>query len=125
MSEQYVNLEQLPSGNLKIVLLRHKGNKAEVKRIHEEQKQNYLDLLELLEYWHDHDNYELLQNRFYKNIGASTSSPIIVQDLDIDDYGDFEDVGKVWWYPNYQVSDPIEILLKYGYVIFEKAENEK
>lgn len=122
MPEQYVNLEELPDSNLKISLLPGEENKAEVERIHKEHYNAYYgDILELLGYWCD--SYELLQKRFYENIGALTSSPIIVKDLDIDDNGDFASVEKTWWYPNYQVSDPIEILLKHGYVIFESGDN--
>ena len=121
MPEQYVNLEELPSGNLKISLLPGEENKAEVERIHKEQCNAYYgDIMAILEYWSD--CYELLQERFYEHIGALTSSPIIVKDLDIDDNGDFENVGKTWWYPDYQVSDPVEELLKHGYVIFESGE---
>jgi hypothetical protein len=53
-------------------------------------------------------------------IGALTDAPIIGEAV-INDDGDYEGFGNVWWYPDYQVSDPWEELRRRGRVIFTLA----
>lgn len=51
-----------------------------------------------------------------------TSSPIIGYDIEIDDNINYVS-GDVYWFPNYQIENPFETLLKEGSVIFILAEN--
>lgn len=57
-------------------------------------------------------------------IGALTSAPILADQLDHPDGSDHPvvpDDANVWWFPNYQISDPLETLLELGRVVFTKA----
>jgi len=60
-----------------------------------------------------------------EEIGALTDAPIFGH-VDRDDQGKVVNVGHVWWYPDYMVSDPIEELATKGTVTFVGApENAK
>ncbi len=56
-------------------------------------------------------------------IGALTDSPIFSDELDYDggDTDTVSHVGRVWWFPDYQILDPMQILLDTGEVIFTRA----
>ena len=56
-------------------------------------------------------------------IGHLTNAPIICDDASIDDDGNPISFGKTWWYPNYQILDCIEEMLKNGFVDFDIASN--
>ena len=60
-----------------------------------------------------------------ENIGALTDAPIICDDLSIDDAGTVISVGDVWWFPNYQITDPWQDLKDRGRVFFDAEENNK
>lgn len=51
-------------------------------------------------------------------IGALTNGPILADQLDPPVV---PDGANVWWFPNYQISDPLEVLLELGRVVFTKA----
>lgn len=55
-------------------------------------------------------------------IGALTDSPILSNDTTQDDRGNYTHVGNVWWFPNYQISDPAQFLKDKGFVYFQKGE---
>ena len=56
-------------------------------------------------------------------IGALTDSPILVRNDDYtgEDNGTFKvyENVRVWWFPSYQIEDPIETLREKGTVTFE------
>ena len=56
-------------------------------------------------------------------IGALTDSPIFTDELEYDggDTDTVSHVGRVWWFPDYQILDPMQILLDTGEVIFQRA----
>jgi hypothetical protein len=54
-------------------------------------------------------------------IGALTSAPIVTDDLTFSDAGAPTVRGRIWWFPNYQVEDPVETLLARGHVDFTLA----
>lgn len=58
-------------------------------------------------------------------VAALTDAPIITDDIIFADNGDVEYVGDVWWFPNYMVTDPWEVLKNKGRVYFEPEENNK
>lgn len=53
-----------------------------------------------------------------EDIGVLTNAPIIGYGVDTDDDGSLTDVLDVFWFPNYQVEDPLEILYNEGKVVF-------
>jgi hypothetical protein len=54
----------------------------------------------------------------YVRIGVLTDSPIIAEGVRRDERGEIEEIGKVWWYPNYQIESEIEEIAKAGVVEF-------
>src|SRR4051812_18821518 len=54
-------------------------------------------------------------------IGALTDAPILTDDLSVEDDGTPVVLGRVWWFPNYQVEDPAETLANEGRVVFTLA----
>lgn len=56
-----------------------------------------------------------------EDVGALTDSPIFADDVDLDDQGELRAVGDVWWYPDYQIFNPAEVLVEKGQVIFTPA----
>ena len=57
-----------------------------------------------------------------EDIGALTDAPILSDDIAYDDQGDVVSVGAVYWYPRYDVSDPVACLLTDGSVEFERVD---
>jgi hypothetical protein len=57
-----------------------------------------------------------------EDIGALTGAPILSEDLDTDDHGHVRNVGQVYWYPEYDVRDPVAQLLEHGYVEFVRGD---
>jgi hypothetical protein len=62
-----------------------------------------------------------------EDAGALTEAPIVTEDIDTEDIdtdnqGNVLHVGTVYWYPQYNVSDPVAKLLENGYVDFVRGE---
>lgn len=51
-------------------------------------------------------------------IGALTDAPIVTDEYTFTDDEKHEVTGRVWWFPNYMVEDPVETLLERGRVVF-------
>lgn len=73
---------------------------------------------------------ECLHERLYfvrpETIAALTDAPILCDDMDFsDEMGEFRPYpdAKIWWYPDYMVSDPWQKLATRGRVQFTKAES--
>lgn len=61
-----------------------------------------------------------------EQIGALTDAPIFADGIEHDPDGTLGAVGNVWWFPDYQVLDPLEVLLEKGSVRFAPSpENTK
>ena len=56
-----------------------------------------------------------------EDIGALTSAPIIGE-IEYDDHGVIAHVGKVFWFPDYMVLDPWQILAHRGRVEFSGGQ---
>ena len=54
-------------------------------------------------------------------IGALTDAPIVTDGCTWHDDGSHEVYGRVWWFPDYIVQDPIEALVDRGRVVFTAA----
>ena len=58
--------------------------------------------------------------------GALTSAPIIADDaIDATTHMEPTPGARVWWFPDYQVEDPIETLRTTGRVVFARVEVEE
>jgi hypothetical protein len=51
-------------------------------------------------------------------IGAMTDAPILSDEVLRDESGSLVHVGRVYWFPNYAVEDPLETLWEKGEVVF-------
>lgn len=69
---------------------------------------------ELIE-WHLSNGWTLLDPG---DVGALTESPILSQDVQWDEDGNILSVGRVYWFPEYQVKSEIQELLEHGEVVF-------
>lgn len=69
------------------------------------------------------DPYELavLSEHQVAEIGGLTSAPVLAEQLGIADDGTIDELGNVYWYPNYMISDPVREILR-GECVFDKAE---
>lgn len=56
-----------------------------------------------------------------EDIAALTDAPMFTDELDIKDNGDRVVKGKVWWYPGYETTSFLEVLLTKGSVTFTAA----
>jgi hypothetical protein len=101
------------SGNLKIVA--GKGDFERLREIRERVEGNdlaYLD--ELL----DGTRYQPIRP---EDVGALTNAPMFTDDFEIKDDGTRIVHGSVWWFPNYQVENFADTLIKEGSVVFTHA----
>ncbi len=51
-----------------------------------------------------------------------TSAPCIAESLSVEDNGDLNIDGRLWWFPNYMLHDPIIELRNKGETVFKAAE---
>lgn len=56
-----------------------------------------------------------------EDINALTDAPMLTDELEIKDNGDRVVKGKVWWYPGYETTSFLEVLLTKGSVTFTAA----
>lgn len=56
-----------------------------------------------------------------EDIDALTGAPMLTDELEIKDNGDRVVKGKVWWYPGYETTSFLEVLLTKGSVTFTAA----
>jgi hypothetical protein len=116
MSGKYTEFEKLANGNLRIVLLPEA--RAEVEEIASKEMDADSRLAETVE-WQLSNGWSLLQP---EDIGALTEAPILSEEVDYDGQGHVDQVGTVYWYPQYEVFDPIGQLLTNGFVEFVRGE---
>lgn len=59
-----------------------------------------------------------------EDVGAltdDTGSTILSDDVEDDDQGRITRVGRLWWYPQYEVHDQLSDLLRYGEIGLQRA----
>lgn len=127
----YLNLNELPNGNLKLTLTADGKEFLESDIFDMDAWQNEGELhfntrthsllLAMLEDIGCNSEIELLHpdTSDYLKIGALTSAPIIAADVERNNEGELLSVGKVFWFPNYAIESELETLLTKGFVEFE------
>ncbi len=111
----YVDLRKTPDGNLAICL-----NPS--GRRHFPDIQNQRDALGINAALHalleDHlcGRWEMVPP---EAIGALTAAPILSDEIVRDDEGRVTEAGRVYWYPDYQVSDEIEEIRQKLVLLFQ------
>jgi hypothetical protein len=118
--QQLITLEVLDNGHLKISLTPEW--RVELEALIADEQSYVLRWEALMEEVVANSEYTML---LPEDIGALTSAPII-------GHGFYwgEDANrllpnldaKVWWFPDYQVVDEFEAMLRDGFVIFTKAD---
>lgn len=111
----YVDLRKTQDGNLEILL--NRNGRREFTTIREERDAFgiHAALCALLE---DHpcNGWNMVPP---EDIGALTAAPILSDDISRDDQGQVVEVGRVYWYPDYQVRDEIEELRAHLVLVFQ------
>jgi hypothetical protein len=113
----YVNLKTLNNGDLEITPTAQAVEEAE--RFLAMSPMQALE--ELFEDWLC-NGWEFIAP---EKIGALTDSPILTDEILYNDQGNIEYIGSIWWFPNYQVENEIETLLKESKVVFSLAKEAK
>jgi hypothetical protein len=112
----YTNLFTDKNKNLHIVL-----NK-DIENLDEDFSNiNSDDALEMLLEDHFCNGFEWVKP---EDIGALTDAPIFSDDALYDDQGNLIECGHVWWYPDYQIFDPVAELFKNGEIVFTYQAGE-
>lgn len=114
----YTDFEILQNGDLKISLT---AEGREVLPELMEKNRGYSALADLIE-------TQLCNGWHWLNaeqIGALTDSPILSNDVEYIEGGEYPDnikqVNGMWWLPDYMVTNELEELDKNGFIIFTKA----
>lgn len=109
---RYVNFVK-EANQLRIILLENRQDLVDELAYHPEWDDD-MRLEETIE-------YEICNGWSWIKIGALTSAPILTDDVIFDDEGDVVEIGAVYYYNEYAIKDPVEVLLEDGYVIFQKV----
>lgn len=117
----------LPSGNLQFSIDKDCAQRLMIEDIEILQDikdtcqgDDIASLVELLEayQWRGNGN---LYDVFPDDVGALTDAPMLSNEVDFCEDGEIIVVGIVWWYPDYAVSNWLDVLIKNGNVVFTKA----
>ena len=120
MSES-LTLSVLPNGNLRLAA----GNEARA-RMRELQARGLDDiaiLCALTEPYWTNGSYHPFDAGAARPFVGLTDAPCIAEELDYPDDGDPEIVGRLWWYPNYMLTSPVDELKRKGRVTFALARS--
>lgn len=117
MAGKYVEFDTQANGNLRITLI-------------SESREDVQEIASLRELTADGKLHEVIEWQLAngwtlvpaEDIGALTEAPILSEDIDYDDHGNVQHVGVVYWYPEYEVKDPVAQLLENGFVDFTQQE---
>lgn len=111
--------EILPNGSLSINI--EQSDVEAVNSIRERcGNDDGLFMSELLEYAGWTANGRLFQVR-PEQVGALTDSPLLTDEMQMNDQGDLTGVGTIWWYPWHEHQDFAERLISEGAVRFAKG----
>lgn len=117
----YVDLRRTDEGDLAIIL--NENGQKEFEAIEEMRSAHGIDgALEILLEDHLGNGWKMVAP---EEIGALTSSPILSDEVERDEEGELADVGRVYWFPEYQVCDEIEELRTKLVVVFRGVAMEK
>ncbi len=115
MSGKYTEFELQPNGNLRITLLEEE--RASVEDIASQELAADNKLAQVIE-WQLGNGWEFVRP---EDIASLTDAPILTEEIETDNQGNVLRVGTVYWYSQYETSDPVAKLLENGYVDFERG----
>ena len=116
MSGKYTEFEMQSNGNLRIALL--EDQRESVEDIAAQEITADSKLAQVIE-WQLGNGWSFVRP---EDIGALTEAPILTEEIETDDQGHVQWVGSVYWFPQYDVLDPVAKLLENGYVDFVRAK---
>lgn len=116
MSGKYVEFNIQENGNLHITLLPEA--REDVQEIASSQELTADNKLAEVIEWHLGNGWSFVPP---EDAGALTDAPILSDDIEYNDQGKAT-VGTVYWYPEYEVKDPVAQLLENGFVDFTQAK---
>lgn len=117
MAGKYTEFDKQANGNLRITLLEEARD--DVQEIAASQELDADNKLAQVIEWQLSNGWSMLRP---EDVGALTDAPILSEDVDTDAQGKVRSVGTVYWYPSYDVRDPVAQLLQNGYVDFACGE---
>jgi hypothetical protein len=120
-------------GNLTNFSFNERGNL--VVTLTPEGREEIADIREAHPEWSDNDIFIELTEHYWTNgwtivspadIGALINDDCIIlsEDVDYDDHGNLLGIGLLYWYPDYQLFSEVEVMLRDGFVVMQK-ENEE
>ena len=114
-----MKFEFTPNGNLRII-----AESADAEMLADMKTRNGTNdvgfMADMLEETGWSPNGRLLQVQ-PEDIAALTEAPILTDDRTIEDNGDVTVHGRVWWFPNYMVTNFADELIENGETIFSLA----
>lgn len=112
--------DKLPNGDLRI----RRTGKLDLCYARDLLRRSDIDgMVEILDLaGFDPYDLQVLSERHYESIGALTSAPILATEVGIDDAGNLDEIGEIWWYPNYMIENPVREILK-GEAVFQASAN--
>jgi len=116
MNGAYASLSVLENGDLSIKIT--ELGRGELEEFLTKTKDEREIMPDLLEDIFVNSDWGMVQP---EDICALTSAPLISSGLDYDFHG-LVSVDKIWWFPNYQITNAMEELLEKGEVVFSLAE---
>lgn len=116
MAGKYTEFEKQADGNLRIVLLPEA--REDVEEIASKKIDADSRLAEVIE-WQLANGWSFVRPEV---VAALTDAPILSEEVETDEQGEVRGVGTVYWYPQYDVRDPVEQLLHDGSVDFVRGE---
>ena len=93
-------------------------NNLHIKLIDRSVNITNMDIYELFEYQLC-NGWNLVQP---EQIGALTEAPILSDDIAHDDNGNIENIGTIYWFPDYMIIDFAKQLLEKGETIFVRED---
>jgi len=112
MSGKLVEFYKLDDGRLQIMLTREGRDELNSDEF------TYPDFEEMIE-WQLCNGWEFI---WPEEIGALTDAPILSDAAERDDKGVLTSVGRVYWYPQYQVHNPVEELDRRVSIYFQEVD---
>ena len=112
MSGKLVEFYKLDDGRLQIMLTREGRDELNSDEF------TYPDFDEMIE-WQLCNGWEFI---WPEEIGALTDAPILSDAAERDDKGVLTSVGRVYWYPQYQVHNPVEELDRHVSIYFQEVD---
>lgn len=116
---KYTEFDILPGGNLRISLT----EEGKQERDDIQSGKFYAgDYKRDIGYWTEYqlgNGWEFLRP---EEIGALTDAPILAENVKRREDGEYIGVAWVFWYPDYAIRNPVDVLLRDGSVEFRRGD---